>query len=62
MKETDVRIQRARRVLEQAQKRRERLKQKCAEQGDEYWRQRLNEQEATVRTLRALLLDLREIP
>lgn len=62
MKENDVRIQRARRVLQQAQERRERLKQKCAEQGDEYWKQRLSEQEATVRTLRALLLDLREIP
>ena len=62
MKENDVRIQRARRVLREAQERRERLKQKCAEQGDEYWKQRLNEQESTVRTLRALLLDLREIP
>lgn len=61
MQDNDARIQRARRVLKLAQQRRERIKQKCAEQGDEYWKQRLNEQEATVKTLRALLLDLKEI-
>ncbi len=62
MKETDVRIKRARKVLREAQERRERLKQKCAEQGDEFWKQRLNEEEATIKTLKGLLMDLREIP
>ena len=63
MQDNDIRIKRARKVLQQAQARRESLKAKAEEFDPEgFWKMRLNEEEATIKTLKGLLVDMREIP